>query len=97
MYFDRVKINQSNTTEITIPQSGTLSVSKGSGASSIFQIKDGENSWVCDLNYVASTTQLNLLPGNYKISYRLGRATSTAHTIIKTFKITSGYQENISL
>ena len=92
-----MKINQSSTTEITIPKSGILAVSKGSGAAAIFQLKDGENIWVCDLNYAASTTQLNLLPGNYKITYRLGRATSTAHTIIKTFKITSGYQENITL
>tara|TARA_B100000401_G_C52773262_1_gene704347 strand:- start:187 stop:1563 length:1377 start_codon:yes stop_codon:yes gene_type:complete len=97
LYFNSVKINQSSTTEITIPKSGTLAVSKGSGAAAIFQLKDGENIWVCDLNYAASTTQLNLLPGNYKITYRLGRATSTAHTIIKTFKITSGYQENITL
>ena len=97
LYFNRVKVNQSNTTEITIPKSGTLTISKGTGPASIFQLKDGENSWVCDIEYSASTTQLNLLPGNYKISYRLGRATSTAHTIIKTFKITSDIQQNITL
>ena len=96
MYFENVKINQSRTSEITIPQFGTLSISKGAGACAIFQMKEGENIWVCDVNYGASNNQINLLPGNYKLTYRFGRATSTAHTIVKTFKITSGYQENIS-
>ena len=97
LYFKNVKINQSRTSEITIPQFGTVSISKGSGACAIFQRKEGENIWVCDLNYGASTNLINLLPGNYKLTYRFGRSTSTAHTIVKTFKITSGYQENISL
>lgn len=97
LYFENVKINQSRTSEITIPQFGTVSISKGAGACAIFQIKEGQNIWVCDLNYSASTNPINLLPGNYKLSYRFGRSTSTAHTIVKTFKITSGYQENITL
>lgn len=97
LYFKNVKINQSRTSEITIPQFGTVSISKGAGSCAIFQKKEGENIWVCDLNYGASTNPINLLPGNYKLTYRFGRSTSTAHTIVKTFKITSGYQENISL
>jgi Ca-activated chloride channel family protein len=97
LYFNDVKINQSRKTEITIPQYGTAIISKGPGSAAIFQIKEGENKWVCDLNKDVSVNNINLLPGNYKITYRFIRSTSTAHTIVKTFKITSGYEENISL
>lgn len=97
LYFNGVKINQSRTSEITIPQYGTASISKGTGSAAIFEMKKGENIWVCDLGYSSSTNQINLLPGNYKITFRFGKSKSTAHTIVKTFKITSGYQENISL
>ena len=97
LYFNDVKINQSRKTEITIPQYGTAIISKGPGSAAIFQIKEGLNKWVCDLNKDVSVNNINLLPGNYKITYRFIRSTSTAHTIVKTFKITSGYEENISL
>jgi len=95
--FKNVIVNQSRTTNIEIPNYGTAIISKGSGASAIFQIKEGENIWVCDLNENSSISNINLLPGNYKITYRYLRSISTAHTIVKTFKITSGYKENISL
>ena len=84
-------------TDITIPQYGTAIISKGPGSAAIFQIKEGQNIWVCDLNEEVSINNINLLPGNYKLTYRFIRSTSTAHTIVKTFKITSGYQENITL
>jgi Ca-activated chloride channel family protein len=97
LYFEKVKINQSRNTEITIPQYGTAVISKGPGSAAIFQIKEGENLWVCDLDDQVSVNTIKLLPGNYKLTYRFIRSTSTAHTIVKTFKITSGYEENISL
>ena len=97
LYFSDVYIKQSRKTEITIPQNGTAIISKGPGSAAIFEIKEGKNKWVCDLNKDASVNTVNLLPGNYKITYRFIRSTSTAHTIVKTFKITSGYEENISL
>ncbi len=97
LYFNDVEINQSRITDITIPQYGTAVISKGPGAAAIFQIKEGENIWVCDLNEEASVNNINLLPGNYKLTYRFIRSTSTAHTIVKTFKITSGYEQNLSL
>ena len=97
LYFNNIKVNQSRSTEIEIPQYGTVNISKGPGSAAIFQIKEGQNIWVCDLNREVSVNNINLLPGNYKLTYRFSRSTSTAHTIIKTFKITSGYQENISL
>ena len=90
-------INQSRNTDIEIPHFGTVVISKGTGSAAIFQIKEGQNIWVCDLKEDVSVNNINLLPGNYKLTYRFARSTSTAHTIIKTFKITSGYQENISL
>lgn len=96
LYFNDVKINQSKHTDITIPQYGTASISKGSGPCQIFEIKDGEDIWVCNVNEEASTEIINLLPGYYKIVYRTSRSFSSAHTIEKTVKIVPLNTESIT-
>lgn len=97
IYMEDVKIENNRHSEIVIPQNGTVSVMKGKGPSAIFQIKDGKNIWVCNLDNKGIVQNVNLLPGKYKIVYRFERNLNTAHTITKTFKITPGSTESITL
>lgn len=96
LYFNDVKINQSRHTNITIPQYGTVSISKGGGPCQIFEIKDGKDIWVCNVNEEASTEVINLLPGYYKIVYRTSRSFSSAHTIERNVKIVPLNTESIT-
>ncbi len=96
LYMEKVKINQSKTTPITIPNSGILHVNKGNGPCAIFQMKDGRENWVCDLTYEGGIQSFNLLPGKYKVVYRYERNTSSANTIEQHVKIASGIEESLN-
>ena len=92
-----VKIEQSRQTDITIPKSGRLDLSKGSGPCAIFELKNGKQSWVCNVGEKAGNYSFNLQPGKYKLVFRSGRSFSTAHTIEKEIKVSSNLTENLSL
>ena len=97
LYFNDVVISQSRTNEITIPMYGSLEISKSQGPASLFIKKNGQNIWVYDFNDDRNIENLNIQPGKYLISFRYGRSKSTAHTILKEFKITSGQKINLKL
>ena len=97
IYFENVEISQSKTTDITIPMYGGLQLIKGPGSAALFVKEKGQNRWVHDFDDERSTENLNIQPGKYLISYRYSRSNSTAHTITKEFKITSGQNINIKL
>ena len=97
IYFEDVKINQSLSSEIAIPFYGSIEVKKAEGPASLFLKKDGENIWVYDFDDNRNIENLNIQPGKYMISFRYERSTSTAHTITKEFKISSGENINLNL
>lgn len=97
LYMKNVKIEQSRHSEITIPQSGMVSINKGKGPAAIFELKDGIEKWVCNLSEEGTVQNFNLLPGKYKVVYRFERSMSTAHTITEMFKIIPNKTENITL
>ena len=97
IYFEDVKINQSLSSEIAIPFYGSIEVKKAEGPASLFLKKDGENIWVYDFDDNRNIENLNIQPGKYMISFRYDRSTSTAHTITKEFKISSGENINLNL
>jgi Ca-activated chloride channel family protein len=97
LYIKDVDIKQNRHTDITIPKNGRAVISKSAGPAQIFVLREGKNEWVCNLREEASLQNIELLPGKYKIVFRHERSFSTAHSIEKTFKIVSGYSENITL
>jgi len=97
LYIKDVEIKQNRHTDITIPKNGTAIISKGAGPAQIFVIREGKDEWVCNLKDEATLQNIELLPGKYKIVFRHDKSFSTAHSIEKTFKIVSGYPENITL
>lgn len=95
-YIKDVKINQSKSTPVIIPQSGTLEISKGAGPCAIFQIKNGQNKWVCNINESSGFLAYKLQPGKYRIVYRSEKSMNTAHTIEKEIKISPNLTEKIT-
>ena len=95
--FDKVKINQSQITDITIPHYGTIELNKSIGPAALFLKKDGENIWLYDFDKEMTIESLNLQPGKYFISFRNIRSKNTAHTIIKEFTMASGQIINLNL
>ena len=97
LYIKDVEIKQNRNTDITIPKNGRAVISKSAGPAQLFVLREGKNEWVCNLKDEPSLQNIELLPGKYKIVFRHERSFSTAHSIEKTFKIVSGYSENITL
>jgi len=96
IYIPNVKVNQSKNTAITIPQNGTLEISKGEGPCAIFVIKKGQNEWVCNISEKAGNIAYKLQPGKYRVVYRSERSMNTAHTIEKEIKISPSLTERIT-
>ncbi len=96
IYINDVKINQSKSSSITIPENGTLEMSKGEGPCAIFSIKNGENNWVCNISEEAGNLAYKLQPGKYRIIFRSENSMNTAHTINKEIKISPNLTERIT-
>jgi Ca-activated chloride channel homolog len=97
LYMKDIEIRQSKSTTITIPNSGFLSVAKRGGPCQILELKDGKETWVCNINSEKGAYRLKLLPGKYKIVYRFEAAISIANSVERIVTITPGYEEFIEL
>ena len=93
-----IEIEQSETTTINIPNTGTANIllpSKGYGG--IYRFKG--NLWEQVYNFNENTQRINLhlLPGNYKVVFRSRAAKQYMYTREKDFKVRSGKSELIKL
>ena len=87
--YETVRVNQSESTNIKIPEPGLVVLSASSSPyGSIFEVSN-ELKWVCDLNTKKGRQALYLLPGKYKVVYRAKNASSSEYTKEKTFKVGS--------
>lgn len=99
MYFKEVQIDQDKTSTIQIPQPGKLIVSCQTQEyyADIYQMVRNEMVWVCKLPVERKLHQMLIQPGDYKIVYRAKGSYRSSNTFEKTFKITSGQANNITL
>lgn len=87
--YETVRINQSESTNVKIPEPGLVVLSAlSSPYGSIFEVSN-ELKWVCDLNINKGRQALYLLPGKYKVVYRAKNASSSEYTKDKIFKVSS--------
>tara|TARA_B100000886_G_scaffold326626_1_gene273306 strand:+ start:668 stop:2041 length:1374 start_codon:yes stop_codon:yes gene_type:complete len=87
--YETVRVNQSESTNVKIPEPGLVVLSASSlPYGSIFEVSN-ELKWVCDLNTKKVRQVLYLLPGKYKVVYRAKNASSSEYTKEKTFKVSS--------
>lgn len=86
-----IKIDQSKTTTIAIPPSGSLSLQlKTAVYGSIFQEVGDQLEWVCDLDPNQTRISLDLQPGNYRVVCRSKSSQMTSYSRSQSFTISSG-------
>ena len=94
-----VTIESNKTEKITLPTPGLVNINTISpGYGSIFEITDdGTEKWVCHLDEDRFRHSYNLLPGTYKIAFRIKEAGGSKYTGVKTFTLTPGQTLNVSV
>lgn len=94
-----VKVEQSQTTTITIPAPGILNYRANFFAVGQIFVKNERNEWewVVNIDSNNKNGQLQLLPGDYRIVYRYEKFRETDFSRVKEFKINSNKTILISL
>lgn len=94
-----ITIEPGKTTTIRLPATGLVNVNSISpGYGSLFEMMDdGSSKWVCHLEENKSLHTYNLLPGRYKIAFRVKQAKGSKYTAVKTFEVQSGKTINVRL
>lgn len=98
IYMNNVDVGQSKTTLIQIPQAGTINIFKpAEGTTQILLEEKNKLTWVCNTNDKATTENIVLQPGNYRIIYRSKSAHETIYTKEQKFKIDPGGQVTVKM
>jgi Ca-activated chloride channel family protein len=99
MVFPGIKVDQSYTTTIQLPQPGKLIVNcqLQDYYADVYQMVRNELTWVCKLPVERRNHQLIIQPGEYKIIYRAKGASRSNNTFERSFKVESGQAANILL
>lgn len=94
---ETVRIEQSKTAKVIIPEPGLVTLSYTSkGFGSIFE-DESELKWVCDINSEKTRETLHLLPGKYRIIYRAKSSYQSIYTKEKQFTVTSRKSISVKL
>lgn len=87
-----VDIQANKTRTILLPTPGVVNFNTISpGYGSLYEMKpDGSQQWVCNVNDLKSQFALTLLPGEYKIVFRVRQTTGSKYTAFKKFTLNPG-------
>jgi Ca-activated chloride channel family protein len=87
-----VEIQADKLRTILLPAPGVVNFNTiATGYGSLYEIKeDGTQAWVCDLNELRSQFSLTLLPGQYKVVFRVKQTKGSKYTAFKKFTLLSG-------
>jgi Ca-activated chloride channel family protein len=87
-----VEVKPNKTQTIYLESPGIVNVNTiSTGFGSLYELNsDGTQQWVCNLNNLRSQFALTLLPGRYKIAFRVKNAIGSKYTGSKTFTLKSG-------
>src|SRR5690606_29713768 len=93
----QVKIAADKTFTLHIPTPGTVNVNTiGTGYGALYEIKsDGSQVWVTSLDNLRGVFNLNLLPGKYKIVFRVKNSPGSKYTDYKQFEVVAGRTHKI--
>ncbi|HTF19137.1 MAG TPA: VWA domain-containing protein, partial [Chryseolinea sp.] len=86
------EIQPNKTKTILLPTPGVVNFNTISpGYGSLYEMKpDGSQQWVCNVNDLKSQFALTLLPGEYKIVFRVRQTTGSKYTAFKKFRLNPG-------
>lgn len=95
----QITIEAGQTRTITLPVPGLVNINTiSSGYGSLFEIlNDGTEKWVCNLADKKAQHTYTLLPGTYKVAFRVNDAGGSKYTAVKTFHLNSGQTMNVSV
>ncbi|HTB05522.1 MAG TPA: VWA domain-containing protein [Bacteroidia bacterium] len=98
MYVRGVKVSQSTTTTVTVPQAGVVTIVKpASGPISIYSENGGKMEWVCNLDINPTQHTVVMQPGFYHAIYRVLSIKSTIYTIDKVFEVKPAVNTTVEL
>lgn len=94
-----IDLQPNKTQSILLPSTGVVNFNTiATGLGSLYELKaDGSEEWVCNLNDQKAQFTLNLLPGYYKIVFRVKNTTGSKYTAFKTFQLKSGETKTVSV
>ncbi|MEO7990701.1 MAG: VWA domain-containing protein [Chryseolinea sp.] len=95
----QVDIEPNKTQTILLPSPGIVNFNTiATGYGSLYELKgDGAQEWVCNVNDRKPQFSLTLLPGRYKIVFRVKQSTGSKYTGFKTFTLKSGETAAVSV
>jgi Ca-activated chloride channel family protein len=87
-----VEIQPNKTQSVLLPAPGIVNFNTiSTGYGSLYEIHDdGTQTWVCNLNELKNQFALSLLPGQYKIVFRVKQTSGSKYTAFKRFAVKSG-------
>jgi Ca-activated chloride channel family protein len=98
IYLNEINIAQSSTTNIEIPEAGTVSIQKPSpGPGSLYLEENNKLVWVCNLDETLYQESFVLQPGKYRVEYRPQNSKESIYTIEKRFTIVSGQSVQVKM
>lgn len=97
-YINDVKVEQSYTTTVEIPQPGILLVKTTiAGYGAVMLEENNKLTYVISLDPNITNQTFNLQPGNYRLVYRSKNSKESAFSIEKKFEIISGRSTSVEL
>lgn len=98
MYEIGVKVSESSTTTVSIPEAGVVTINKPSqGPCSIYLDGGGKVVWVCNLNNGPLRQMITLQPGDYRVVFRPEDVKQTIFTIDNRFEVKPGLSTIVNL
>jgi Ca-activated chloride channel family protein len=98
MYVKGVKVTESTTTTVKIPQAGFVSITKpGAGPISIYSEEGNKMVWVCNLDPNQVQAGIIMQPGHYHVIFRSFNIKQTIYTVDKAFDVKPGVSTNVNL
>jgi Ca-activated chloride channel family protein len=94
-----VDLLPNKTESILLPSPGIVNFNTiSTGYGSLYEIKpDDTQVWVCNLNDLKNQFTLSLLPGQYKIVFRVKQTAGSKYTAFKKFTVKSGVTLGVSV
>jgi Ca-activated chloride channel family protein len=95
----QVDIQANKTQTVLLPSPGIVNFNTiSTGYGSLYEMKsDGTQKWVCNLNDRKPQFTLTLLPGQYKIVFRVKQTKGSKYTGFKTFTLKAGETSTVNV
>jgi Ca-activated chloride channel family protein len=94
-----VDVKPNKTSTITLPTPGLVNLNTTTkGFGSLFEVfEDGTQHWIYNLDETRSQHAITLLPGNYKVAFRVKETKGSKYTGVKSFEVKSGKTVNVTM